>query len=318
MLNPDLEIFLALRNSLRLGKQTWLCTVVQTYGSSPRPAGSMLVVNSDGQLCGSLSGGCIEDDLIEKLLSGSSEFKQYPCLSQYGVSAEEGERFGLPCGGQLDVMVEQLNADYAPQLEAIIEKLNARQCVLRQLNRLTGEWTVSDTDLHQALSLDDTTMQQALGPELRLLLIGIGALAEKLAEFALPLGYSVTVCDPRPEKVEEWPATLSKALQGMPDDVVRSLVKDDRTAVLALSHDPRIDDMGLMEALLSPAYYVGALGSTRTAAKRRERLQALEIPADAIDRLHAPVGLSIGAKTPAEIAIAILAELTQLKRLNAQ
>lgn len=317
MLNPDLEIFLALRESLLAGKPTWLCTVLQTYGSSPRPPGSMLVVNSEGEQCGSLSGGCIEEDLIEKLIRVDPEFEISPTVSQYGVTAEEGERFGLPCGGQLDVMVERMQAHHAVPIEQIIEQLSSRRSVLRQLTLDDGQWRVSDSDTHSGLLLDEHTLQQVLGPELRLLLIGIGALAEKLAEFAAPLGYSVTICDPRPAKVAAWPEKLCKAIQGMPDDIVRSLVKDERTAVLALSHDPRIDDMGLMEALLSPAYYVGALGSTRTAAKRLQRLQALDIPDSAIERLHAPIGLSIGAKTPAEIAIAILAELTQLKRMKA-
>ncbi|MFK8021012.1 MAG: XdhC family protein [Pseudomonadales bacterium] len=316
MLNPDFEIFSAVRDSLASSKLTWLCTVIHTFGSSPRPRGSMMVCNSEGLLCGSLSGGCIEDDLIQKLIDADDAFQHFPLISSYGVSAEEGERFGLPCGGRLDVLIEHVTDQHTVAIGQLLTRLENRQCIQRQVDLDTGEWKLSNIEKHGDLSLSDSTMCQVLGPELRLLLIGIGALAEALAEFATPLGYSVTACDPRPEKVDGWPDRLGKAIQGMPDDVVRALVKDDKTAILALSHDPRIDDMGLMEALISPAYYVGALGSTRTAAKRLKRLQALDLPETAIDRLHAPVGLSIGAKTPAEIAIAILAELTQLKRLS--
>ncbi|MFK7730907.1 MAG: XdhC family protein [Pseudomonadales bacterium] len=314
MNDPDIRIFEFLQQQLQINGHAWLCTVVQTYGSSPRPPGSMMVCASDGTLCGSLSGGCVEDDLVGHLLDPEGEFRGTPVLSSYGETKEEGERFGLPCGGRLDVLVEYIEQNKAPQTAQLLNSLRQRTGLLRKVNLSTGTWALSETNNITEPSLADQIFSQTHGPEFRLILIGIGALAESLAEMSLSLGYEIVACDPREERVAQWHIDGTKALQGMPDDLIRKLAVDERSIILTLSHDPRIDDMALMEALLSPALYVGALGSVRTAAKRRDRLLALEIPQAAVDRLHAPVGLDIGAKTPAEISIAILAELTQLQR----
>lgn len=314
MTDPDIRIFEFLQQQLLHNNHAWLCTVVRTYGSSPRPPGSMMVCAGDGTLCGSLSGGCVEDDLVSRLLDPEGEFRSAPVLATYGETKEEGERFGLPCGGRLDVLVEYLRQDKAQQTDQLLNNLRQRTVLLRTVNLSTGSWALSAAKGLFEPSLDEQFFSQVHGPEFRLVLVGIGALAESLAEMALTLGYEVIACDPRKERVAQWHVDGTSAQQGMPDDLIRKLAIDDRSIVLTLSHDPRIDDMALMEALLSPAVYVGALGSVRTAAKRRERLLALDIPAAAIDRLHAPVGLDIGAKTPAEISIAILAQLTQLRR----
>lgn len=273
-----------------------------------------MVCANEGELCGSLSGGCVEDDLVARLLSPESEFRGTPVVTCYGETKEEGERFGLPCGGRLDVLVEYIEPDKSLQIDQLLISLQQRTALLRAVNLSTGRWTLTNANDFTEPELKEQIFSQVHGPEFRLLLIGIGPLAESLAEMALALGYEVIACDPRSERVAEWDIEGTSARQGMPDDLIRQLAVDERSIVLTLSHDPRIDDMALMEALLSPAIYVGALGSVRTAAKRRERLLALDIPPAAIDRLHAPVGLAIGAKTPAEIAIAVLAELTQLRR----
>ncbi len=314
MNDPDIRIFDFLQRQLQHGNHAWLCTVVRTYGSSPRPPGSMMVCATDGTLCGSLSGGCVEDDLVARLLDVGSEFRTTPVLTSYGETKEEGERFGLPCGGRLDVLVEYIERSKSKPVAQILSSLHDRTALLRTVALETGEWTLQAAESHSQPMIDDAYFLQTHGPEYRLVLVGIGALAESLAEMALPLGYEVIACDPREERVATWRVPDTRAQQGMPDDLLRQLAIDERSIVLTLSHDPRIDDMALMEALLTPAFYVGALGSIRTAAKRKERLLALDIPSAAIERLHAPVGLDIGAKTPAEISIAILAELTRLRR----
>jgi len=207
-----------------------------------------------------------------------------------------------------------MRADDLPAIEAVVSELAARHCIRRQLDLSSGAWTTEAPSTYQPLSLSDQQMQHSLGPQHRLVLVGAGPLAESIAQFAPALAYRVVVCDPRPDQLAQWRFSNAECVQGMPDDVIRELGMDADTSVLALSHDPRIDDMALLEALESPAAYIGALGSARTAARRRERLGELGLDRQAIDRLHAPVGLNIGAKTPAEIAVAILAELTQLRR----
>lgn len=256
----------------------------------------------------------MEDDLVARLLDPEGKFRGAPVLTTYGATKEEGERFGLPCGGRLDVLVEYVEHNKTDLTGQILGRLQQREMLLRAVTLNSGRWTLKASKDFSEPRLEHQVFSQVHGPEFRLVLVGIGALAESLAEMALSLGYEVIACDPRAERVAQWNVDGTTAHQGMPDDLIRKLAIDERSIVLTLSHDPRIDDMALMEALLSPAIYVGALGSVRTAAKRRERLAALDIPSAAIDRLHAPVGLDIGAKTPAEISIAILAELTQLRR----
>lgn len=314
MIDPDIEIFTALRNYIATCERAWLCTVIDTYGSSPRPRGSMLALSPNGDICGSLSGGCVEDDLIEKLLTGAAEFASPPVQTVYGGDAEEAERFSLPCGGQLHVLVEHLPAAGMTDVEHVISELESRKVLRRQVNLNNGNWRVEPLGQHSPLSMNNKELIHSLGPQHQLVLVGAGALAESIALFAPALGYQIVVCDPRPERLAAMKQHNIECIQGMPDDVIRELKVDAHSSVLAVSHDPRIDDMALMEALNSSAAYVGALGSVRTAAKRRERLLQLGLVEDSINRLHAPVGLDIGAKTPAEIALAILAELTQLRR----
>lgn len=314
MNDPDIRIYEFLQQQLAGTGHGWLCTVVRTYGSSPRPPGSMMACAADGTLCGSLSGGCVEDDLVGRLLNPRSEFHGAPVLTSYGETKQDSERFGLPCGGRLDVLVEYIEKDKSAHVAELLQQLRDRTSLQRTVSLASGQWSLQETKTFAQPKIDTQFFSQTHGPEYRLILIGIGALAESLAEMSLTLGFEVIACDPRQQRVAQWQVNGSTAQQGMPDDLIRELRIDRRSIILTLSHDPRIDDMALMEALLSPAFYVGALGSVRTAAKRRERLLALGIPAAAIDQLHAPVGLDIGAKTPAEISIAILAELTQLRR----
>lgn len=319
MTATDLLLLEKLLNWLRQGRRCWLCTVVDTWGSAPRPVGSLMAFNSDGQIVGSLSGGCVEEDLLERVLSTESS-STTPQTIAYGVSVEENERLGLPCGGHLKIIVEPLTPGEwtNTHIAGLLAASQQRQCVRRQVDLATGEFGLQTSGEFDTLWVTDGHLLHTLGPRYQLLLIGAGELSRMLAQMALAFDYQIIVCDPRQQLIDDWPLQQVTALQGMPDDIVRDYVKDAFSIVLALTHDPRIDDMGLMEALQSPAFYVGALGSQKTAEQRRARLQKLDLPACAIQRLHAPVGLAIGAKTPAEIAVAILADLTRVRAAQRQ
>lgn len=322
MENADLQVLGQLSAWVAAGEKAWLCTVVKTWGSSPRPVGSLLCCNERGEFTGSLSGGCIEDDLLEKLAAGEMATDQ-PRVHIYGETAEEADRFNLPCGGQLHIVIEPfVSKESLGALEHVVARLQARECVQRKVDIATGEFTVDEQDRYQNLAFigdfsntdrpGEKFLVQTYGPRFQLFLIGASQVSMYLAEIAQKLDYHVVVCDPREEMIEQWPVEGVQLLCEMPDDAVKAHT-DAFTAVVALTHDPRIDDMGLMEALKTDAFFVGAMGSTRTSAKRRERLLLLELTADEIARLHAPVGLPIGSKTPAEIAISILAQLTALR-----
>lgn len=323
MENADLQVLGQLVKWLEAGERAWLCTVVSTWGSSPRPVGSLLCCNERGEIAGSLSGGCIEEDLIDKLQQGELGAER-PHLHIYGATSEEADKFNLPCGGQLHIVIEPFTDTAAlDELRHIVSRLQARACTQRRLDIATGEFQVSDAERYQKLVFDggefvdtripgEKTLVQTYGPRFQLFLIGASQVSMYLAEFALKMDYHVVVCDPRDEMIAQWPVDGVQLIEAMPDDAVKAHT-DAFTAVIALTHDPRIDDMGLMEALKTNAFFVGAMGSTRTSAKRRERLLLLDLSEEEIGRLHAPVGLPIGSKTPAEIAISILAQLTALR-----
>ena len=314
----DNEVLGQISRWLSTGESCWLATVVETWGSSPRPIGSLLACNHQGHLVGSLSGGCVEDDLLEKLTTGQLA-AQAPQFFQYGITAEETEKLGLPCGGHLYIVVEPLHPD--AETRAHFERLNTalaeRRCIQRRVD-LAGQRTdIRDVDGHQALHWDEDaqTLTHTYGPRHQLFVIGAGMVSRYLAEFAQTLDYEVTICDPREDLLDTFDVTGVRKIADMPDDAIAQNAKDPATAIVALTHDPRIDDMGLMEALTTEAFYIGAMGSTRTSASRRERLKALDLSDADIDKLHAPIGLPIGSKTPPEIAIAILAEITAVRKL---
>jgi xanthine dehydrogenase accessory factor len=292
----------------------WLCTIVAAQGSSPRPPGALLACNSRGEQVGSLSGGCIEEDLLERLQSAALPVAQAE-LMEYGVTAEQNERLGLPCGGRLQVLVQRLQTERdLAWLEAALAAIEARRCLRRSVSVQTGSTSIVAAEHHAPLVFDGSTLEQTFGPQMRLLLVGAGQLGQSVAELALAMDYEVLVADPRQRMLEQWQGPPVPLLGGMPDDVVREHASDRHSIVITLTHDPRIDDMALMEALTTDAWYVGALGSRRTTEKRLQRLRQLEISEDRLAALHAPVGLDIGSKTPLEIAVAIMAQLVQLRR----
>jgi len=322
MENADTEVLNQLVRWVESGEMSWLCTVVKTWGSSPRPIGSLLCCNQNGLVSGSLSGGCVEEDLLERLRSGDLAIKK-PELLIYGRTDEEVERFQLPCGGQLHIVIEPVpNKTYLSELKQVVSRLQLRECIERSVEIATGDMRVEEKARFQHLkfigdfetdSHEGKIMTQTYGPRYQLFLIGAGQVSMYLAQFAQALDYHVVVCDPREEMIDQWPIKGVQLINGMPDDAVKEHANDHFSAIIALTHDPRIDDMGLMEALKTEAFFIGAMGSLRTSAKRRERLALLDLSKDEISKLHAPVGLPLGSKTPAEIAIAILAQLTGLR-----
>ncbi len=311
------QVLGTLRTWLRSGETAWLCTIVEIAGSSPRPLGTLMACASGGPQSGSLSGGCVEEDLIERLRSARAATTG-PEVCSYGLSAEENERLGLPCGGRLSVLVEPMREDtHGAHIDALLGALAARRCVMREVRLTDGMCRAADTGGVAPLAMTDGMLRHTLGPRFRLLLIGAGQLAQSLSLLASMLDYRVVVCDPRRQAIDAWRGPEVELVCAMPDDFLRAAAVDRYTAVITLTHDPRIDDMALMEALGLDAFYVGALGSPRTSAKRRERLRQLDLADEQIARLRAPVGLPIGSKQPLEIAIAILAELIELRRAGA-
>jgi xanthine dehydrogenase accessory factor len=252
----------------------------------------------------------VEDDLIERIrkreLAGDK-----PELTVYGISKEEAARFGLPCGGQLRIVLEPLRE--APWLDQLLARVGGRELVAREVSLETGEVRLTAASRQDGMSFDGRHLRTIHGPRWRLLIIGAGQLSRYLAQMGMALDYSVVVCDPREEYADTWDLPGVELVRGMPDDVIAGLDLDSHSAVVALTHDPKLDDLALLEALKSAAFYVGALGSRSNTAKRKRRLAEFDLSQAELDRLHGPVGLRIGSKTPPEIAVAILAELTAVR-----
>jgi xanthine dehydrogenase accessory factor len=300
------------------GHAVTLVTVVETWGSAPRPPGALLAVRDDGVVSGSVSGGCVEDDLIartKEALQSQAPQAAKPAMLAYGVSREEAARFGLPCGGTLRLVQEPLHD--TTWIDTVLARTANHQLVARTLTLATGEVTLNDAVRAQSMQFDGATLTTLFGPRWRLLLIGAGQLSQAVAVMATALDFEVLVCDPREEytlALGTHPTTGVRRLEGMPDDVVRGLHPDAHTAIVALTHDPKLDDMALIEALASDAFYVGALGSRRNQDARKARLsEHFDLTEAQLARLHGPVGLRLGARTPAEIAVSILAEIVQVK-----
>jgi xanthine dehydrogenase accessory factor len=307
----DAQVLAAARDWAAAGHRFALVTVARTWGSAPRPPGAWLILRDDGQVRGSVSGGCIEDDLM--LRNAAGEFAgSAPRLLRYGVTADEARRFGLPCGGSLELVLEPAPA--ADLLEQLARRTAAGQLVRRRVSLASGTVSLEGGSVGDRLQWDGETLVSLHGPAWRLLIIGAGQISYYLATMAQALGYRVHVCDPRSEYADAWDVPGSERIAASPDDAVTGWAPDPRSAVIALTHDPKLDDLALLEALKSPAFYVGALGSRANNRKRRERLlQYFDLSQAEVDRLHGPVGLAIGSRTPPEIAVSILAEMTAVK-----
>ena len=319
MENLDVMVLRTLRDWRRAGKRALMATVVRTWGSSPRPVGSIMALCEDGSVVGSVSGGCIEDDLVYRFTQayaakdpGHQIPSGPPGFVKYGVTADEAHRFGLPCGGTLELLLE-----YDPDatgLAQLVKALEGGQLMQRTVRLTDGGARLAPAAGPAGLEANDTEVVNTFGPEYRMLLIGAGQLTEYLATMALFSGFAVTVCDPREEYRGAWNVAGATVLADMPDDVVIAFKPDRRSCVVALTHDPKLDDLALLEALKSDAFYVGAIGSRRNNEARQQRMiEHFEQSTDSLARLRGPIGIYIGSKTPPEIAVSVMAEILAVK-----
>ena len=309
--SQDSQVLAAARRWAAAGHRFTLVTVARTWGSAPRPPGAWMVLRDDGQVQGSVSGGCIETDLIDRLLAGDFAATA-PFILSYGVTQEEARRYGLPCGGTMELVIEP--APDLASLQTLAERIAAGELVRRSVVIGQPDASIGPGSAGDALAWDGRTLTTLHGPAWRLLIVGAGQVSTYLAQMAQALDYQVYICDPRSEYAAEWNVPGTTLVPGMPDDAVIALGLDPHSAVVALTHDAKLDDMVLLEALKSPAFYVGALGSRINNERRRERLlQYFDLSQAEVDRLYGPVGLPIGSRTPPEIAVSILAEMTAVK-----
>jgi xanthine dehydrogenase accessory factor len=327
MENLDVLVLRNLRDWRAAGQRALLATVVRTWGSSPRPVGSIMALCEDGSVVGSVSGGCIEDDLIYRFTRAyaqgtaaspnAAEIPQEipsgaPRSVKYGISADEAHRFGLPCGGTLELMLE-FDPDVT-RLNELVLALETGKLVRRTLRLLDGAVSLQDALKPEELQVGDDALVNTFGPEYRMLLIGAGQLTEYLATMALFSGFAVTVCDPRDEYSSAWSVSGVTLTREMPDEVVTAFKPDRRSCVVALTHDPKLDDLALLEALKTDAFYVGAIGSRRNNEVRHQRMiEHFEQTAQTLAALRGPIGIYIGSKTPPEIAVSVMAEILAVK-----
>jgi len=308
----DVEVLRTAADWMSSGRRVVLGIVVRTWGSSPRPPGSLMIIRDDGQVAGSVSGGCIEDDLIGRVRRAELA----PALPQstiYGANAQEAQRFGLPCGGTVQVVLEPLGSQ--ARIPELLEAIQQHRVVQRRLDLASGSVWLGPVEHGDTVHFDGRTLVTVHGPRLRLLIVGGGQLSRYLAAMAVMMDYDVTVCDPREEYHEGWSSLEGVRLsREMPDDQVIAMGLDASSAVVTVTHDPKLDDLGLMEALKTPAFYVAAIGSLRNNQARRERLLEFDLTRPQLAALRGPAGLNLGGKTPPEIAMSIVSEMTAVRR----
>lgn len=296
----------------------WLCTVLNTYGSSPRSPGSLLVAKKNGVYSGSLSGGCIEEDFIQRIKN--AEYTDASQIVRYGRGGIEA-KVNLPCDGSLDVLIEYLPND-EKSLNYLIEIQNALLGYTAIIKKVTlplgGEiQTADNTALPTQIENNGNNIQLYIAAPPRLIIAGISTVGAYCANFALTLGFEVIICDHRDDELARFANQIPSQVEVVHLFPARYLEESGctpNTAIVSLTHDPRIDDLTLMEAVNLDAFYIGAMGSVRTSARRRERLAgAGGMSLNEIERIHAPIGIPIGSKTPPEIALAIMADIVAYK-----
>lgn len=305
----------------RAGRKVAIATVVETWGSAPRPVGSLLVIGGDGAMEGSVSGGCVEGAVIVEALEALEDGK--PRLLEYGVSDDEAFAVGLACGGRIRILVEPVGGAMPVSiLEELVAAAEAKQPIAyvvdleNDMRRTTNasEFVNRFRSDKSGIEDDGRTFVGIHNPPLRMIIVGAVHIAQHLVPMAHACGYAPTIIDPRGAfgSEDRFPGEI--ILDDWPDEALAALQPDARTAVVTLTHDPKLDDPAIIGTLKSDAFYLGCLGSTRTHAKRVTRLEEAGFDAAAIARIHAPVGLNIGGKSPAEIAVSIMAQVTDVLR----
>ncbi|WP_430468892.1 XdhC family protein [Vreelandella titanicae] len=293
----DLQVVHTALQWARKGHSFWLCTVLSTYGSAPRTPGAMLAVRADGQLTGSLSGGCVEEAFLESLADG--ELRAPTQIVLYGESDEERQRLQLPCGGVLKVLVEHRAPDktWVDHLQGMYNALLGQHRLVRELDLSSGAFVLmADDHGGEIAQLLNERVRIRIGPVLRMILAGLSPVAEYCASFARTIGCEVIACDPREEMLRRPPEGV-QVHPVLPSEFIAAGHCHEATAVVALTHDPRIDDLALMEAVRSPAFYIGAMGSRQTSIRRAERLSRVGgLSSQQIARIHMPIGLDLGSK----------------------
>jgi xanthine dehydrogenase accessory factor len=303
------------------GRGAALATVIDTWGSAPRPRGSQLAISSEAELVGSVSGGCVEGAVVAEALDAIGDGRHR--VLEYGVSDDEAFAVGLACGGTIRILLEPVGGTLPPEaLREVVDARAAQRAVGRAVDIETGAVRVLGAEAVQDRVREDRSDFEPDGrtfvaihaPPLRLAVVGGVHIAQALVPMARLAGYAPTVIDPREAFASDARFPRSPLVHDWPDEAMSAFAPDERTAIVLLTHDPKLDDPALRIALASPAFYVGALGSTRTHAKRVARLSEVGLAPDAIDRIDAPIGLDIGARGPGEIAVAILAAMTRALR----
>ncbi len=314
------DVIQALCQAISNQEVVYLATVLSTWGSSPRPPGAMMVWSERLGVTGSISGGCIEENLFARIKQGEFSTNMITLLrfgEQLNDSTElshHSEDISLPCGGTLNIALERFDGRRKNRKEdhwkEILAQLNNRRGLKREVNLVTGEWSWQAGDPF-ALECHRDTLVQYIGPTRKLLIVGANQVSWYLASYAKTLDFNVSICDPSTELGPQWWNEEFSLLNTYPDGIIDRDFSDANSAIVAVSHDPRLDDMALLEGLPSQAFYIGAMGSLNTSNTRKQRLQNLDLPSTLINKLHAPIGLDIGSKTPAEIAMSIAAHLVQ-------
>lgn len=322
MQNYDNIIEMALE-WLAAGKSVALATVIETWGSAPRPVGSQLLISGEAEIMGSVSGGCVEGAVVEEALEA---LEDGACkLLEYGVTSEDAFAVGLACGGTIRILVEPVGVGQGPDialLQALAAKRAARAAVAYAVHLQNWERHLispshplaQDRFITDKSGLNDGWFIGIHSPPLGMIIVGAVHIAQPLVQMARLCGFDVTLIDPREAFASPVRFPDEKLVHEWPDEAIEALAPDFRYAVVTLTHDPKIDDPAILAALKFPVFYLGCLGSSRTHAKRVVRLQAAGVTPESLARIHAPVGADIGAKTPAEIAVSIMAQITERLR----
>ncbi|PUB13240.1 XdhC family protein [Yoonia sediminilitoris] len=305
----------------RAGRGVAIATVVQTWGSAPRAVGSQLVITADGAMEGSVSGGCVEGAVITEAIDALEDGK--PRVLEFGVSDDEAFAVGLACGGEIKVLVEPVGTALPiALLEELVAARAQKTPVAYVTDLVNGNPRLAPRDSYpdrfrldrSGVEEDGRTFVAVHNPPLRMIIVGAVHIAQFLVVMARACGYAPTLIDPRAAFGSQDRFPGETILEDWPDEAMATLKPDHRTAVVTLTHDPKLDDPAIQAVLASEAFYLGCLGSKRTHAKRVARLEEAGFDAAQIARIHAPVGLDIGGRNPAEIAVSIMAEVTQSLR----